>query len=103
MRIRSQVSVFGRLKAVPPSPAWVEVLIDHFGELAPEPADLYEIVDAGTHDSLQTTECLQQFASFDGPQSWDGFENRLAVTLCPLAPVPRDRKPVRLVAHSLDQ
>jgi hypothetical protein len=45
--------------------AGVEMLIDHFSELAPEAPYLNEIVDAGTHDSLQAPELLEQLASFD--------------------------------------
>jgi glutamate racemase len=81
----------------------VEVLIDYLGEVAPEAADLDEIVDACTHYSLHAAELLQQLASFDGPQARNGFEYRLAVTLRPFSPVPRDREPVRFIAHALDQ
>ncbi len=37
----------------------VEVLIDYLGKIAPEAADLHEIVDAGTQYPLQATELLQ--------------------------------------------
>jgi hypothetical protein len=81
----------------------VEVLINYLGEIAPEAADLYEIVDARTQDPLQAAELFQQLAPFDGPQTRNGFKYRLAMTLGPFAPVSRDRKTVRFVAHALNQ
>ena len=81
----------------------MEVLIDYLGELAPEAAYLYEIVDAGTQNPLQAAELLQQLASFHRPQARNGFEYRLAMAFRPLAPVSGDRESMRLVAHALDQ
>jgi hypothetical protein len=37
----------------------VEVLINYLGKIAPEAADLYEIVDARTQDPLQAAELFQ--------------------------------------------
>src|SRR5208282_1525546 len=81
----------------------MEVLIDYFGEVSSEAADLYEIVDARTQYPLQAAELLQQLASFHRPQARDGFEYRLAVTLSPFAPVSCNCKAVRLVAYTLNQ
>src|SRR5882757_5232109 len=116
--MRSHVSVFGRFQcdapgadapgaaALGPLPSllpWVEVFIDYLGEFPPQASNLHEIVDAGTQYPLQAAELLQQLASFDGPQARNGFEYRLVMTLRPLAPVSRDRKTVRFVAHALNQ
>jgi hypothetical protein len=37
----------------------VEVLIDYLGEIAPQTADLYEVLDARTQYPLQAAELLQ--------------------------------------------
>src|SRR5271154_3395738 len=101
--MRSHVSVFGKFQGDRPSLPGMEVLIDYLGEVAPEAADLDEIIDAGTQYPLQAAELLQQLASFHRPQARDGFEYGLAVTLSALAPVPRNRKAMRLVAYALNQ
>src|ERR1700736_6328549 len=108
IKIRSQVSVFGTFQCdalgpLPPLLPWVEMLINYLGELPPQTSNLHEIVDAGTQYSLQAAELLQQLASFDGSQARYGLEYGLIVTLRPLAPVSRDREPVRLVRHPLNQ
>ena len=81
----------------------MEVLINYLGEIAPEAAYLYEIVDTGTQNPLQAAELLQQFASLHRAQARNGFEYRLAVAFRPLSPVARNREPMRLVAHALYQ
>src|ERR1700712_2768994 len=106
IRILSHVRVFGTFQFDTirwPLLPGVEVFIDYLGELPPEAANLYEIINAGTQYSLQTAEKLQQLASFDGAQPRYGFENRRVMSLRALAPVSRDRKTVRLVAHALNQ
>jgi hypothetical protein len=66
--MRSHVSVFGRFQVVlEPLLPGVEVFINYLGKVAPEAADLHEIVDAGTQYSLQAAELFQQLASFDWP------------------------------------
>ena len=57
--MRSHVSVFGTFQYEGPVAPWVEVLIDYLRELTPEAADLYEVVDARTKNSLQATELFQ--------------------------------------------
>jgi hypothetical protein len=81
----------------------VEVLIDYLGQIPAQASNLHEIVDAGTQNSLQAAELLQQFASFDGSQARNGFENRLVMTLRPFAPVARNGETVGLVANALNQ
>src|ERR1700690_4516242 len=103
IRIRSHVSVFGRFQCECPSLPRVEVFINYLGEIAPEAAYLCEIVDTGTQNPLQAAELLQQFASLHRAQTRNGFEYRLTVAFSPLSPVACDRKPMRLVAHALDQ
>src|ERR1017187_364319 len=103
IRIRIQVSVFGRFQCEWPSLPGVEVFINYLGEIAPEAAYLCEIVDTGTQNPLQATELLQQLASLHRAQTRNGFEYRLTVAFSPLSPVSRDRKSMRLVAHALNQ
>src|SRR5450631_3976777 len=103
IRIRIQVSVFGRFQCEWPSLPGVEVFINYLGETAPEAAYLCEIVDTGTQNPLQATELLQQLASLHRAQTRNGFEYRLTVAFRPLPPVSCDRKAMRLVAHALDQ
>ena len=57
--MRSQVSVFGRFQCDWPLVPWVEVLVNYLGELAPQTADLDEILDARTQNPLQATELFQ--------------------------------------------
>src|SRR5579883_3663848 len=99
MRILSQVSAFGRLRPARRSLSGVQMLIDHLGEVSSQATHAGEIVDARAQDALQPAELPQQRPPFDGPQTGDGLEYRLIVSLGPLAPVPRDREAVRLVAH----
>jgi hypothetical protein len=81
----------------------VEVFIDYLGQFPSEAAYSNKVVDAGTQYPLQATELFQQLASFDRSQARYGFQDRLAVALGPLAPVSRNRKPMCLVAHALDE
>src|ERR1700678_2813764 len=100
--MRSHVSAFGRFKFDASVP-WVEVLIDHFGKIPAEAANLDEIVDAGTQYSLQSTELLEQLAPFNGTQAWNGLQYRLVVTLGSFAAVSRNGESVCLVAYALNQ
>src|SRR5579862_3422179 len=101
IRIRSHVSALGRRRyQLLPG---VEMLIDHFGQFAPEAPNLHKILDSGTQYSLQAAELLQQLASLHRTQARDGLEYRLAMPLRAFATVPRDGEPMRLVAHPLDQ
>src|SRR5471032_1727287 len=103
MEMRSHVRALGRFQCDCGLVPRVEVLINYLGEIAPEPANLHEVLDAGTQYPLQAAELLQQFAPFDGPQARNGFKYRLAVALGPFAAVSGDREMVRLVAHALNQ
>src|ERR1039457_385318 len=103
IRIRSQVSIFGRVQCDWPSLPGVEVFINYLGEIAPEAAHFCEIVDTGTQNPLQAAELLQQLASLHRAQARNGFEYRLTVAFSPLSPVSRDGKSMRLVAHALNQ
>src|SRR5271166_2539659 len=100
--MRSQVSAIGRFQCDSASRSGVEVLIDHLGEIPPEAPDPYEVVDARTQYPLQAAELPQQLAPFDRTQARNGLEYRLTMPFRPLAPVSRDRKAMRLVAHPLD-
>src|ERR1700685_2950823 len=103
IRIRSQVSAFGRRRYHWPLFPGVEMLIDHFGQFAPEPPHLHEILDSGTQEPLQAAELLQQLASLDRAQARNGLEYRLAMALRAFATVSGYGETMRLVAHALDQ
>jgi hypothetical protein len=103
IKIRSQVSAFGKLRYQARLFSGVEMLIDRFGKFPPQAADLNEIIDARTQDALHAAELLQQLAPFDRTQARNRLEYRLAVTLGAPAAVPGDRESVSLVAHPLDE
>jgi hypothetical protein len=52
--------------------------------------------------TLQPAERLEQLAATRGAEPRDLLEQRLAPRAVPGLAVPRDRKPMRLVAHALD-
>src|SRR5258708_26163829 len=101
--MRNHVNVFGRLKCDLGLASGMEVFIDYLGKLAPEAADLNEIIDACTQYPLKAAELFQQLAPLHRSQARNGFEYRLVVAFGALSAMPSDRKAMRFVAHALNQ
>src|ERR1700692_2972769 len=99
--MRNHVSVLGRLKCDFGLSSGMEVFIDHLGEFSPEAANLDEIIDAGTENSLEAAEFFQQLSPLHRTQARNGFENRLAVTFGALFAMTCNCKAMCFVAHAL--
>src|SRR5271165_5088490 len=95
IRMRSQVSAFGRFEYQGFLFSGVEMLIDRFGKFAPQAADFNEIVDARSQNALHAAELLQELASLHRTQARDRLEYRLAMALGAPAPVSGDRETMR--------
>src|SRR5881396_3988694 len=94
--MRSQVRRIGTLSGM-------ELLIDFFRELAADPLDLRQVLDARAHHALQPAEPREQLlASFDA-DSRNAFKRRSGAPFGASRPVPGDGEAVRFVANPLDQ
>src|SRR5882672_7154931 len=94
--MRSQVSRLGTLSGM-------ELPVDLLGELAADALHLRQVFHARTHHALQSAEPRQQLFAALRAHSRNALEARGGAPLGAPRPVPRDRKPVRLVANVLDQ
>ena len=81
----------------------MEVIIKASRERCPDSRHLLEVGHPGAHHSLQSPEVLQELAPLGRAESRNHLEHGLVIAAGALAPVARDREPVRLVANPLDQ
>src|SRR2546430_15490236 len=94
--MRSQVKRIGTLIAM-------KLLIDFFRELAADPFDLRQVLDARAHDALQPAEPREQLFAAFGADPRDSLQRRSGAPLGASRPVPGDGETVCLVANPLDQ
>ena len=77
--------------------------MDSANAFATDPANFYQVIDAGADNALQAAKLPQQLAPSLRPKTRDFLEpRRLARFGAPLA-VPGDREAMRFVANLLNQ
>src|SRR2546427_2122366 len=94
--MRSQVRKIGMLSGM-------ELLVDFFRELATDPLDLRQVLDARAHDALQAAEPREQLLAAFGADPGNALQRRSGAPLGASRPVPGDGEAMRLVANPLDQ
>ena len=81
----------------------VQIIVYVFRQLAADPANPDQVIDARVDDALQTAELSQQLPAPFGSETGNVFEARCATCLCASRPMPGNREAMRLVANLLDQ
>src|SRR5438445_1184934 len=94
--MRSHVRRFGTLSGM-------ELLVDFFRELATDPLDLRQVLDARAHDALQAAEAREQMLAALGADPGDALQRRSGSSLGASRPVPGNGEAVCFIANPLDQ
>src|SRR5437867_2514264 len=94
--MRSQVRRIGTLSGM-------ELLVDFFRELATDPHDLRQVLDARAHDALQPAEPREQLLAAFGADPCNALQRRSDAPLGASRAVPGDGETVRFVANPLDE
>src|SRR2546425_12013371 len=93
--MRSQVRRFGTLSGM-------ELLVDFFRELATDPLDLRQVLDARAHDALQAAEAREQLPSAFGTDPCDALQRGSGAPLGASRPVSGNGETVRFITNPLD-
>ena len=81
----------------------MEVIIKASRQGCPDSGHLLEVGDARAHDTLKSSEVLEQLATLGGPEAGHHLEHGLVVATGTFAPVAGDGEPVGLIANPLDE
>src|SRR5882762_6704219 len=94
--MRSQVRRIGTLSGM-------EFLVDFFRELATDPLDLGQVLDARAYNALQPAEPREKLLAAFGADPCNALQRRSGAPLGASRPVPGDGEAVCFIANALDQ
>ena len=81
----------------------VQVIVYGFCQSATNPVHLYQVIDAGTDDALQSAKLPQQFAALFGAKSGDLLQPRGISCFGASLTMPRNGETMRFVPNLLYQ